>query len=61
MGKNKKEHRKRVANRNKRVQDTQKRISKIWNEEIQKQIEMIRADAEKEKISEETETNDGPI
>jgi hypothetical protein len=61
MGKNKKEHRKRVANRNKRVQDTQKRISKIWNEEIQKQIEMIRAEAEKEKISEETETNDGPI
>ena len=61
MGKNKKEHRKRVANRNKRVQDTQKRISKIWNEEIQKQIEMIRAEAEKEKISEETKTNDGPI
>lgn len=61
MGKNKKEHRKRVANRNKRVQDTQKRISKIWNEEIQKQIEMIRAEAEKEKLSEETETNDGLI
>lgn len=61
MGKNKKEHRKRVANRNKRVEGTQKRISKIWNDEIQKQIEMIRTEAEKEQLSEEMETNNGPI
>jgi hypothetical protein len=59
MGKAKKEHRKKVANRNKKIKDTEKRITKIWNEEIQKQIEMIRA--ESEKMSADTENSDGLV
>jgi hypothetical protein len=59
MGKAKKEHRKKVANRNKKIKDTEKRITKIWNEEIQKQIEMIRAEAEK--MSADTENSDGLV
>jgi len=61
MGKAKKEHRKKVANRNKKIKDTEKRITKIWNEEIQKQIDMIRAEAEKEQMSADTENSDGLV
>jgi len=42
MGKRAKEHKKRVAARNQRIKAEQKKISNLWNQEIQKELERLR-------------------
>lgn len=42
MGKRAKEHKKRVAARNQRIKSEQKKISNLWNQEIQKELERLR-------------------
>jgi hypothetical protein len=50
MGKRKKEHRKKVAARNQRIQQAQKTFKNKFQEELLKQIEL-----EKQRITENTE------
>lgn len=42
MGKRAKEHKKRVAARNQRIKAEQKKISNLWNQEIQKELDRLR-------------------
>lgn len=42
MGKNAKEHRKKVAKRNQRVKESQNYISRVWNEEFNKAMEQAK-------------------
>ena len=42
MGKRAKEHKKRDAARNQRIKAEQKKISNLWNQEIQKELERLR-------------------
>ncbi len=55
MGKNAKEHRKRVQKRNNQIKLEQKRYEKMMNEAMTKQIEMMKQQFEELKNKENTE------
>jgi DNA-binding FrmR family transcriptional regulator len=55
MGKAKKEHRKKVAARNQRIQGQQNAMQKLFNESMRQQIEELKKQREAE-MSGETQT-----
>lgn len=55
MGKNAKEHRKRVQKRNNQIKLEQKRYEKMMNDAMTKQIEMMKQQFEELKNKENTE------
>lgn len=57
MGKNAKEHRKKVAARNQKVKATQNAYQKLMNEQMQKYLENLRESAMKQQQEETVENN----
>jgi len=56
-----KAHNKRVQRRKQNLQAEQKRISNIWNEEMMKEIERLRAEMPKQEEGENASDNITPI
>jgi uncharacterized small protein (DUF1192 family) len=56
-----KAHNKRVQRRKQTLQAEQKRISNIWNEEMMKEIERLRAELPKQEEGENASDNTTPI
>jgi len=56
-----KAHNKRIQRRKQMVQSERKRISNIWNEEIMKEIEKLRAEQQTQEEGENTSDNTAPI
>ena len=57
MGKNAKEHRKKVAARNQKVKATQNAYQKLMNEQMQKYLDNLRESAMKQQQEETVENN----
>lgn len=55
-----KAHNKRLQRRKQRIQSEQKRISNIWNEEMMKEIERLRAEQQSKEEGENTSDNTTP-
>jgi len=56
-----KAHNKRIQRRKQMVQSERKRISNIWNEEIMKEIEKLRAEQQTQEEGENASDNTTPI
>jgi len=56
-----KAHNKRIQRRKQMVQSERKRISNIWNEEIMKEIEKLRAEQQTQEEGENASDNTAPI
>ena len=56
-----KAHNKRIQKRKQMVQSERKRISNIWNEEIMKEIEKLRAEQQTQEEGENASDNTAPI
>lgn len=60
MGKNAKEHRKKVAARNQKIKSAQKAYQKLYNEQMTKYIEELRAKAAESGMTETDQSTISP-